>query len=134
MCVKAHAGNAVNSPERLLWIFRQVNHPRLALAYDYSHYQAEGLDLESSLRAIIPHTRFIHVKDVALNEKPPRFLMVGEGTIDYAKYFRLLDELNYTGPLIVEVSSQIFNRPGYEPVKTAEQAHAFLSRALANAN
>jgi sugar phosphate isomerase/epimerase len=136
LCVKAHAGNAVNSPERLLWLFRDVNHPRLALAYDYSHFQAASLGLESTLRSIIPHTRFIHVKDLAPDEQPLRFVLPGEGTIDYANYFRLLDELNYSGPLIVEVSSQIFNRLGYEAVKTAEQAYAFLSRvsALATAS
>lgn len=128
LCVKAHAGQIVNSPERLLWLFRQVNHPRLALTYDYSHYQFEGLELEATMRAIIPHTRFVHLKDVVIGEKTPRYLLVGEGKIDYAKYFRVLDELKYRGPLVVEVSSQIHSRPGYDGVKAAEQAFAFLSR------
>lgn len=131
LCIKAHAGQAVNSAERLLWLYRTVNHPRLALTYDYSHFQFEGIGLEESLREMRPHTRFIHVKDVAVGEKAPRYLLVGEsGQIDYVRYFRLLDELNYQGPIIVEVSSQIHSKPGYDGVKTAEKAYAFLSRVV----
>jgi inosose dehydratase len=130
LCVKAHAGHAVNSPDRLLWIHCQVNHPRLALTYDYSHFQVEGFDLEQSLRAILPHTRFIHMKDVVPNEKPARFLLVGEGSIDYPRYLRWLEELKYRGPVIVEVSAQIHNRAGYDGVKAAEQGYAVLRRAM----
>jgi sugar phosphate isomerase/epimerase len=130
LSVKAHAGQAVNSPQRLLWMKQRINHPRLALTYDYSHYQFEGFSLEESARAIVPFAKFIHVKDVVTGEKTPRYLLAGEGSIDYAKYFRLLDELKYTGPIIVEVSSQIHSRAGYDGVKAAEQTYAFLSRVL----
>lgn len=129
LCVKAHAAHAVNSPDRLQWIVQRAGQPRLALAYDYSHFQFAGLELEATLRALLPQTRFVHLKDVAPNEPSPRFLLPGEGTIDYPRYFRLLDTLNYTGPAIVEVSAQISSRPGYDPVRTAEQCYAVLRRA-----
>ena len=70
-------------------------------------------------------------------EMPAKYLLVGEGKIDYVKYFRLLEELKYRGPILVEVSAQIHRLPGYAPVKTAEKCYAFLSgmreRALGSA-
>lgn len=126
--VKAHYGNAVHSPERLLWLYRQVNHPALALTYDYSHYKAEGFDMEETMRQVIPHASFIHVKDVAL-WRPVRFLFPGEGTIDWVRYFELIRELNYTGPILVEVSAHIHRLAKYEPIPAAELCHAALSQA-----
>ncbi|MSU50709.1 MAG: sugar phosphate isomerase/epimerase [Opitutus sp.] len=130
IAVKAHYGQVINSPDRLLWLYKRVNHPAFTLTYDYSHFQAEGFELEPTLRAVIPHTGFIHMKDLVVGEKPAKYLLVGEGKIDYVKYFRLLRELKYAGPILVEVSAQIHNRPGYEPVPTAEKCYAFLSRSL----
>lgn len=132
LCVKAHADHAVNAPDRHLWIYQQARHPNLAINYDYSHFQYEGFALDESLRLLLPHTRYIHVKDVVLNKRPASFLLPGDGHIDYARYFRLLRELNYTGPVVVEVSSQLSNRPGYDGVKSAERAFASLSAALAS--
>lgn len=132
LCAKGHADNAVNTPERLLWILQQSDHPNLAANYDYSHYQYEGRDLEGSLRQLRPYIRFIAMKDVIIGQKPARFLLTGEsGQIDYAHYFRLLDELKYTGPTVVEVSSQISGKPGYDPVQAAAKTFANLSAALA---
>lgn len=130
LCVKGHADNAVHTPERCLWILQQANHPSLALNYDYSHFQYAGADLETSLRQLMPYTRYIAMKDVVVGQKPAKFLLVGEGQIDYVKYFQLLDQLKYTGPTMVEVSAQIFGRPGYDAVKTAEKAYAALSAVL----
>lgn len=129
IAIKAHYGQVVNSPDRILWLYRKVNHPGLTLTYDYSHYQAEGFELEPTLRAVIPHTGFIHMKDLVVGQKPAKYLLVGEGKIDYVKYFRLLDELNYRGPILVEVSAQIHRLPGYQPVPTAEKCHRFLTAA-----
>jgi len=131
VAIKAHYGHVVNSPDRILWLYRKVNHPALTLNYDYSHYQAEGFELEPTLRAVIPHTGFIHMKDLAVGVKPVKYLLVGEGRIDYVKYFRVLRELKYTGPILVEVSAQIHRLPGYQPIPTAEKCYAVLSKALA---
>ena len=130
IAIKAHVANAVNTPERLLWLHEKAGAPRIALAYDFSHFDAVGIPLEKSLRAIAPHLRFIHLKDVAANEKPVRFLLPGEGSTDYRRYFDLLRELRYSGPAVVEVSSQIFNRPGYDPIRAAETSFRVLSAAL----
>lgn len=128
LAVKAHYGHAVNSPDRLIWLYRRVNHPNIVLTYDYSHFSAEGFGLEDSLRAVIPCTRFIHMKDMTRGPVP-HYLLPGDGSTDYVKYFRLLKEVNYTGPILVEVSAHIHREPGYLPIPTAEKCFATLSLA-----
>jgi sugar phosphate isomerase/epimerase len=128
VAVKAHAGNAVYASDQLLWLYRAVNHPALTLTYDYSHYKAEGFDMETTMREVIPHAGFIHVKDVAL-WKPLRFLFPGEGSIDWVQYFRILRELKYTGPILVEVSAHIHKLPNYEPLPSAQLCYDALSKA-----
>ena len=126
--VKAHYGHAAYSTDRLLWLYRTVNHPNLALTYDYSHFKAEGFEMEETMRALVPYASFIHVKDVA-PWKPVRFLYPGEGTIDWVKYFRIIRELKYAGPILVEVSAHIHRLDHYEPIPAAENCYKSLSEA-----
>ncbi len=127
VCLKPHVSSAVNSPERLLWLHRQAASPWIKLCYDYSHFQLAGLGLEESLKPLIAETRFIHLKDVAGDAKKFQFLLPGDGTTDYARLAALLDQFQWTGPVVVEVSAQVFNLPGYDPVTAAKKCHAALA-------
>ena len=130
VAIKAHVSSAVNSPERLLWLFREAAGSNLAIAYDHSHYALAGLSIADSLTPLAPHMKFVHIKDARMDGKDVRFLLPGEGATDYAAYARLLRASGYRGPCVVEVSSQIFNRPGYDPIATAERCYAALAAAF----
>jgi inosose dehydratase len=129
--IKAHVGSAVNSPERLLWLLEQVKSPAIQVAYDYSHFELQGIDMEESMKLLLPRTKFIHVKDSVGEPGKFQFLLPGEGRTDYVKYFTALKQHGYQGPVVVEVSGQIFNKPGYEPIAAAKHCHAVLAGALA---
>jgi inosose dehydratase len=129
LALKAHTGQAVNSPERLLWLIRRAASPALAVAYDYSHYELEGFALEPTVRELLPLTRFIHAKDARRRKGQVEFLLPGQGDIDYGAYFRLLRELDYRGPIVAEVSSQLSSRPGYDPIEAARSSFAVLAAA-----
>ncbi len=131
IAIKAHVGSAVNSPERLLWLLDQVKSPALQVAYDYSHFELQGIGMEESLKALLPRTRFIHVKDSVGDARKFQFLLPGEGRTDYVKYFSLLKKHGYSGPVCVEVSGQVFSKSGYDPVAAAKKTFATLSAALA---
>lgn len=133
LAAKAHVGSAVNSPERLLWLWRQVNSPAFKLAYDYSHYQLAGLALADSFNTLIAESVFIHVKDSKSVAGKFEFVLPGEGTIDYVDYGKLLAASSYRGAVVVEVSSQVFNKPGYDPVAAAKRSYAHLAAAFAKA-
>jgi inosose dehydratase len=130
IAIKAHIMNAVQTPERLLWLWKAVNHPAIQLAYDYSHFQVQKLGLEETMDAILPHTRFIHVKDVSGTPEKVAFLLPGEGTIDYGAYFKKLQAFGYKGDVVVEVSGMIFKKPDYEPKEAARKSFAGLKAGL----
>jgi inosose dehydratase len=131
IAVKAHVGSAVNSPERLLWLLERVKSPAIQVAYDYSHFELQGIDMEESMKLLLPRTKFIHVKDSVGEPGKFQFLLPGEGRTDYVKYFTALKQHGYYGPVVVEVSGQIFNKPGYEPISAAKKCHTVLAGALA---
>jgi inosose dehydratase len=120
----------VNSPERLLWLLDQVKSTALAVAYDFSHFELQGIGMEESMKLLLPRTRFIHAKDSAGDASHFQFLLPGEGRTDYVKYFTLLKAHGYTGPVCVEVSGQIFNKPDYDPVVAARKSFTALSGAI----
>ena len=128
---KAHIGSAVTTPDRLLWLLKQADSPAIKATYDYSHFKLQGIPLADSLRALAPYTRFVHLKDAAGDEKKYRFLLPGAGDTDFISYFALLRQAGYAGPAVVEVSAQIFNKPGYDPLAAARTCYATLSAALA---
>lgn len=131
IAIKAHVGSAVNSPERLLWLLEQVKSPAIQITYDYSHFELQGIDMEESMKLLLPRTKFIHVKDATGDPAKFQFLLPGEGRTDYVKYFTALKQHGYQGPVVVEVSGQIFNKPGYDPIAAAKKCHSTLAAALA---
>ena len=131
IAIKAHVGSAVNSPERLLWLLEQVKSPAIQVTYDYSHFELQGIDMEESMKLLLPRTKFIHVKDATGDAAKFQFLLPGEGKTDYVKYFTALKQHGYHGPVVVEVSGQIFSKPGYEPIAAAKKCYGVLADALA---
>jgi len=130
LAVKAHVGSAVNSPERLLWLLEKAPSPALCVAYDYSHFEVQGLALPATLEPLLSRTKFIHVKDTQGEAPKFQFLLPGEGRTDYAAYFKLLRERGYTGPIVVEVSAQVFKKDGYDPIASAKKCYTALSAAM----
>jgi len=59
-----------------------------------------------------------------------QFVLPGEGKIDYADYFRRLKAANWSGSVCVEVSGQVFSKPGYDPVAAAKKSFTALAPAF----
>lgn len=133
VCFKPHAAQAVNSPERALWLIKQVNSPKIRIIYDYSHFYVEGFPLESSLKELLPYIVFISVKDAVGTPAKHDYLLPGDGKTDYLEYFRLLKQVRYSGWVGVEVSAMIHTKPGYQPVPTARICYERLAPLFAKA-
>ena len=131
VCLKPHRFGAVNRPEDAVWLINQIKSPWLKLAYDYSHFIHRGIDFEDSLKTMIPHTRFIHVKDTIIKDGKPRFVLPGEsGLIDYQKLIWRAHELGYRGDINVEVSGQVWNQPVYDPIAAALKSYRNIAPAF----
>lgn len=133
IAIKAHVSSAVNSPDRLLWLLDTVRSPAIGLAYDYSHFELQGIDMEQSMAMLLSQTKFIHVKDSQGDAQKFQFILPGEGRTDYVKYFSLLRQFSYRGSVCVEVSGQVFNKPSYDPIAAARNCFNTLSTAMAKA-
>ncbi|HWA99502.1 MAG TPA: sugar phosphate isomerase/epimerase [Pirellulales bacterium] len=133
VAIKAHVNNALHTPEDERQLVQALNSPWLKLVFDYSHFVMLPTGLEKSLDLLLPDTAFIHVKDRAPDPKRVQFLLPGEGSTDYAEYFRLLDRRGYRGSVTVETSAQIFKQPGYDAERAARQCFAHLSAAMTQA-
>jgi sugar phosphate isomerase/epimerase len=133
VALKAHVSGAVHRPEHVVDLLTTIDSPWLRAAYDYSHFQLQELNLHDSLRRLLPHTVFIHVKDGRRREERIEFLLPGEGSIDYVDYFTQLRQAGYEGDVVVEVSGQIHSRSGYRPEDAARRSFAALAAALDNA-
>lgn len=133
ICFKPHADQAIDIPERALWMLRQAPGTHIRIVYDYSHYIVQGLSLEESLRQLLRYTAYIAVKDAAGDRSQHRFLLPGDGQIDYVPYLRLLKQLGYRGFVGVEVTSQIHSKPGYDPVATAKLCYNRMASAFEKA-
>ena len=131
--LKAHVNSAVHTPEQLAWLLQQANRPSLRAAYDYSHFELREIPMRQSWEALARLTDFVHVKDTAGNAQKAQMLLPGEGRTDYVALFRFLRASGYRGPVVVEVSTQIFSKPGYDPVVAAEKSFKVLAGAMAAA-
>lgn len=131
LAIKAHSKNAVNRPERLLWLADQAPSPRLKLVYDFSHFAAFGLDLRKTMEQIVPRAAFVHIKDTIGMAPNHKFVLPGDGPVDLHAYARNLVDLGYRGPVVVEVSVDVFDQPGYDPVRAAEHVWEKLSPSFA---
>jgi sugar phosphate isomerase/epimerase len=138
LAVKAHIGNATQRPEQLLWLLDQVRSPWLVAAYDYSHFELQNLAMKETVDYLIGRSSFVHVKDT--EHAPPNnvsakrnFLLPGEGSTDYPRLLKLISDAGYRGDIVVEVSSQVSNKPGYEPLTAAKKCYQHLGDAFTRA-
>ncbi|MBI5693823.1 MAG: sugar phosphate isomerase/epimerase [Verrucomicrobia bacterium] len=124
---KPHAGDAVQSVERVLWLINAVGSPRIRIVFDYSHFFVEGYPLEECLRQLIAYAPLIVVKDSEGTSEKHAYLLPGDGKTDYLAYFRLLRELGYSGFVNVEVSAHVHRHPGYQAVSATKVCYERLA-------
>jgi len=119
VAIKAHIGSALHFPQDAAGLCKEVGSRYIRINYDYSHFQLQGLEFEESLRAALPYIAMVHIKDWTGTREKFRFALPGEGTIDYAAYAALLRRVNYRGPIVVEVSTHVLQKPDYNPESAA---------------
>ncbi len=133
VALEPHVGEALETPDRVLWLIEQVRHPNLKLTFDISHFNVIGLPIEETVPKLAPHSAFTHVKDERGVVPDYQFLIPGEGVFDYVKYLRYMQGAGYTGHIGVEISLMVQRRPDYDAIAAAEQSYRVLDAAFREA-
>jgi sugar phosphate isomerase/epimerase len=130
VAVKPHRFGAMNTPEQSLWLLEQVPGRWIRLVYDYSHFQHRNYALADTLRQLLPSTAMMHIKDTVIEEGKPRFVLPGEGGVDYSALLRQAATDAFTGAVCVEVSGMVQNQPGYDAIAAARRAYQNVAPAF----
>lgn len=128
LAIEAHLGNAMDRPEKTMWMLDQVPSHSIGVLLDFSHYTLLGLDLRKTLTMLGPRTLCHHLKDTVGTVENFKFLLPGDsGKIDYKEYAQVLHEIGYHGSVLAEVSTQISNQLGYDAIAAAKHCWANLA-------
>ena len=131
--IEPHVAAALHLPDQALWLLAQVNSPALTIHFDISHFNVQGLDMETVVAQLAPHCLHTHVKDERGIAPNHEFLIPGEGEMDYVRYLRAMERAGYTGHIVVEISLMVQARPDYDPLAAATKSWQVLSAAFEEA-
>jgi hexulose-6-phosphate isomerase len=120
----------MNSISRYLALKERLPSPWLRVYPDLGNLTAWGNDVERELKLGIDHIVGIHVKET----KPvgPNFpgafrdVPFGEGTVDFAHCFKVLRDLDYAGPFLIEM----WTEKSADPLKEIAQARRWVGEQL----
>ena len=133
LSLEPHVLQMLDTPDRTLWLLRQIDSPSLKLCFDISHFEVLGIPTAESVRLLAPHAVFTHVKDQRGLSPHHQFLIPGEGDSDYVSYLTEMQKTGYAGHIGVEISFMVQDRPDYDPFAAAEQSYRVLSAAFTTA-
>ena len=112
-----HMGTVVQTEEEIDRFMASVDPELVFLLFDSGHLSFEGIDPEKILRKYVNRVRHVHLKDLrknvveqSRNEKwsflkgvrEGTFTVPGDGDVDFAPIFKILEEADYKGWVVVE--------------------------------
>ena len=130
VALEPHSGQAIDTPQRMLWVIEQVNSPFCRVNFDISHFDVYGMPIEETIPLLAPYTEHTHIKDERGRFPNHEFLIPGEGDFDYVSYLRLMDQYGYRGHVSPEISLMVQRRPDYDPVAAMEQTYRVVADAF----
>lgn len=133
VAIEPHVMNALDTPDRVLWLLDQVGKPNLKLTFDISHFNVQGIPIEESVAKLAPVSASTHVKDERGTAPDFEFLIPGEGELDYVRYLRAMSAAGYRGDVCVEISLMVQRRPTFDALGAAEQSYRVLAEAFRRA-
>lgn len=112
-----HMGTVVQTEEEIDRFMEEVDSELVYLLFDSGHLSFAGIDPEKVLKKYVNRVKHVHLKDIRreLVEKSRAerwsflkgvregvFTVPGDGDVDFAPIFRILEEAEYEGYVVVE--------------------------------
>jgi len=118
--------DTVNSVEKALRFVQEVNSPWLNLYPDVGNLVAAGFEPVEQLKLAKGYLVGVHVKDALPGEV--RGVVFEKGTVPFGNVFNALAELDFSGPIVVEMWSHL-DTIG-DPARAAAKAYKLVSRLV----
>lgn len=112
-----HMGTVVQTEEEIDRFMASVNPELVFLLFDSGHLSFAGIDPEKILRKYVGRVRHVHLKDLRKDVvkqseeekwsflkgvRAGTFTVPGDGDVDFAPLFRILEDADYEGWIVVE--------------------------------
>lgn len=101
-------------PKKLFNFIKKFNNQNFGINYDLGNSASLSYDLEEEFNMYGKFIKNIHIKDRLKNGKTVR---LGYGNVDFKKFFKLLKDINYEGPLILQTARSIKKGDDYNELK-----------------
>lgn len=119
----------VDSVEKAMGFVDAVNSPWFQVYPDIGNMTAAGYDPLQQLPLAQGHLVGVHVKDVLKDEL--RGILLGEGIVRFEESFKLLAQMGFSGPLVMEMWAHL--DPKDDPVASAAHARTVLDKWISDA-
>lgn len=83
---------------------RMDSHNNFGICYDVAHGHVHDVSVEDWMKALAPYIKHLHINDN--DGKADLHMPVGSGTLDWEKYFKLLNEMSINADLLIEVNGK----------------------------
>ena len=134
-----HMGTVVQTEEEIDRFMEMVDPELVFLLFDSGHLSFAGIDPEKVLKKYVNRVKHVHLKDIrremvekSRNERwsflkgvrEGVFTVPGDGDVDFAPIFRILEEAGYEGWVVVEAEQDPAKA---NPLGYAKKARAYIA-------
>ena len=136
--VHPHVNTYFMFEDEIDYVMENSDPELLYLAPDTAHIAAAGADPVKVIRKYADRVRFIHLKDYKFGDDVTDsgwvdsgvpimtcFHELGKGTVDFPEIFKILESVNYTGPLCIEL-----DKPPVSNIESAKRNLEYISKLL----
>lgn len=131
--------NLASSPALWRRLFADLGSPNLGLNYDPSHMLLQQMDYLKPIREFRERLFHVHAKDIRIDRHvldehgsfahpnlyhAPK--LPGLGEIDWGRFFSVLSDAGYRGPVCVEVEDRAYEGTAADRVAALAQSHRHL--------
>lgn len=134
-----HMGTVVQTEEEIDRFMETVDPELVFLLFDSGHLSFAGIDPEKVLKRYVNRIKHVHLKDIreemvkkSQNERwsflkgvrEGVFTVPGDGDVDFAPIFRILEDAGYEGWVVVEAEQDPAKA---KPLEYAKKARAYIA-------
>lgn len=134
-----HMGTVVQTEEEIDRFMEMVDPELVFLLFDSGHLSFAGIDPEKVLKRYVNRIKHVHLKDIreemvkkSQNERwsflkgvrEGVFTVPGDGDVDFAPIFRILEDAGYEGWVVVEAEQDPAKA---NPLEYAKKARAYIA-------